>query len=78
MTHAQDSTAAEINATELLTYLSSSKIDDGTWRGKANDYILHWKEPLRLYNEFGKPLEQLIDIVGKDRVVSLYATPRGM
>ena len=58
LAHAQDSTAADINATELLTYLSSSKVDDGTWRGKVDDYILHWKEQLWLYNKIGsKPLD---------------------
>ena len=45
------SISAKIKASDLLTYITSSKINDGTWRGTSTGYIRHWKEQVRLYHK---------------------------
>ena len=35
------SISAKINASDLLIYVTSSKINDGTWRGASTGYIGH-------------------------------------
>ena len=42
--HGDKSISAKIKASDLLTYITSSKIDDGSWRGTSIGYITHWKE----------------------------------
>ena len=62
---AEWSTSAEIKAADLLQYITSSKIDDGKWRGTSKDFIIHWCEQLQLYetlcegksSHFSKPVK---------------------
>ena len=49
--HANRSTKASLNAARVLTYLTTTHIDDGTWRGTSSSYILHWLEQTCLYNK---------------------------
>jgi hypothetical protein len=36
-------------AADLLTYIASSKFGDGTWKGKAHDFILNWQDKVQQY-----------------------------
>jgi len=47
--YAERSTKASIEASALLKYITSTKIGDGTWKGTAFNFILHWQEQVRLY-----------------------------
>ena len=55
--HGDKSNSAKIQASDLLTYITSSKIDDGKWRGTSTGYITHWKEQIRLYHKNLEPGE---------------------
>ena len=50
-----------IKASDLLTYITSSKIDDGSWRGTTIGYITHWKEQIRLFHNKLEPGEYFSD-----------------
>ena len=43
----QDSTQATIDSSQLMSYVVSSRYDDGSWRGSTHSYILHWLEQIR-------------------------------
>jgi hypothetical protein len=45
------STEAMIDLGELLPYLTTTKISDGSWRGTTKTFILNWIDKLRLYHE---------------------------
>jgi hypothetical protein len=45
------STEAIMNSGELLSYLTTTKISDGSWRGTTKTFILNWIDNLRLYHE---------------------------
>ena len=49
LTHAKESTKASIDSSNILSYITSARIDDGTWRGTTVAFILHWQEQIRLY-----------------------------
>jgi hypothetical protein len=36
-------------ASDLLTYIPSSKLGDGTWKGTAQGFILNWQDKVRQY-----------------------------
>ena len=42
--YATKSTAASLDADNLLAYLTTSRIDDGLWKGNTETYILNWME----------------------------------
>jgi hypothetical protein len=45
------STEAMMDSGELLSYLTTVKISDGSWRGTAKAFVLNWIDKLRLYHE---------------------------
>jgi hypothetical protein len=45
------STEAMMDAGVLLSCLTAAKVSDGTWRGAAKAFVLHWMEKLRLHHE---------------------------
>ena len=42
--YAQSSTGATMEASNLLTYITSTRYGDGSWKGNAHGYILHWQD----------------------------------
>jgi hypothetical protein len=48
-TYARSSTMASMEASNLLTYITSARLGDGTWKGKAHGFILHWQDQIRQY-----------------------------
>ena len=38
-------------ASDLLTYITSSKVNDGQLRGTTTGFITHWKEQVRKYHQ---------------------------
>ena len=47
----KQSTQAENVCEILLNYIVTSRIDDGTWTGTAQGYLLHWNKQVNDYNE---------------------------
>ena len=45
----EKSTKAAMYSGELLTYITSAKFNDGTWKGTAHGFILHWQDQVRKY-----------------------------
>jgi hypothetical protein len=46
--HHQNSTKASLSSVKILSYITSSKIGDGSWHGSAENFILNWQEQIRL------------------------------
>jgi hypothetical protein len=48
--HALTSTKASIEASESLTYVTSTRLGEGSsWRGSTHSFVLHWQNQVRLY-----------------------------
>ena len=43
------STKASLEASKLLSYITSARIDSSSWKGSTEGFILHWQEQVRLY-----------------------------
>ena len=43
--------AADIEASDLLTYITTAKFGLGKWKGTAVSFISHWEEQVRQYNK---------------------------
>lgn len=42
--YALKSTKASLDATSILTYITTSRLGDGTWKGTTHAFILHWQD----------------------------------
>ena len=40
----------EFKTQQLSTYLTSTRLKDRSWKGSQENFILHFKEQVRLYN----------------------------
>jgi hypothetical protein len=48
--YALKSTKAAISASDILTYITSCKLGEGSpWRGSTESFVLHWQNQVRLY-----------------------------
>ena len=47
--HYKESMAASLEASNLLSYITTTKIDNISWKGTTEAFVLHWKEQMRLY-----------------------------
>jgi hypothetical protein len=45
-----EATQSSLDASKLLTHITSSRIDDGHWRGTTHGYLLHWQDQVRKYH----------------------------
>jgi len=57
--HYVKSTRANIVASDLLAYISTSKLQD--WPGTTEAFVLHWTEQCRLYNDLVPPTDKIGD-----------------
>ena len=48
--YALKSTKAAMDASSLLTYITTSRLGDGKWQGSTQSFILHWQEQVRKYH----------------------------
>jgi hypothetical protein len=48
---ALQSTKATLDSSSILTYITSSRLGDGTWKGGAHAYLLHWQDQVRKYED---------------------------
>jgi hypothetical protein len=52
VTEAENSTTARISSQSLTTYLTTSKIQDGSWRGTDTAYLNYWNEQMHKLVEY--------------------------
>jgi hypothetical protein len=45
------STKSSLDSTELLQYLTSTKLGDGKWKGSTHSFILNWQDQIRKYHD---------------------------
>jgi len=63
--HALRSTGATIDASKLLTYLTTIRLGDGKWKGTTKDFILHFQEQVQKYNEYVSKEDALSEALQK-------------
>ena len=56
-TYALSSTRAAIDSSALLSYITSVRYGDGSWRGSSHAFILHWQEQVRKYETLVQPID---------------------
>ena len=61
--YATNSTQAVLDSNMLLQYITTARIDDGTWNSTTEKFILHWMEQLCLYEELVDPTAALVDAI---------------
>ena len=49
--YAMKSTKATMNASALLSYITTTMLGDGKWKGSTHAFILHWQDQVRNYHE---------------------------
>ena len=49
--YALQSTKASLDASSLLTYLTTNRLGDGKWKGTTHAFILHWQDQVRKYHD---------------------------
>jgi hypothetical protein len=47
--YSMKSTKATLDSSSILTYITSSRLGDGTWKGDTHSYLLHWQDQVRKY-----------------------------
>ena len=47
--YALQSTKASLDSSAILSYLTSVRIGDGSWRGTTHAFIFHWQDQVRKY-----------------------------
>ena len=55
------SVKASLDSSNLLSYITSTKIDSSAWKGTAEGFILHWQEQVRLYESLVDPSDHFSD-----------------
>ena len=61
--YATNSTQAVIDSDTLLQYITTASIVDGSWNGMTEQFVLHWMEQVRLYQDLVDPTAVLVDAV---------------
>ena len=57
------STKGLITTSTILAYLMSAKLGNGTWKGTTQDFLLHWHDQLRQYENMVSPQDFLTNTV---------------
>ena len=65
VTYALKSTQASLEGATILSYITSVKINDGSWKGTTFAFILHWNEQVRIYNKQVHTTNQLSNTLKK-------------
>ena len=83
-THQNNSTKADLDAEALLTHITSSKINDGSWKGTTHTHILNWLNQSRLHASVSAHkfptgmlctmLENAVSLIREFRIISNTAS----
>jgi hypothetical protein len=53
--YALKSTKATLDSSTMLTYITSSRLGDSTWKSGTHAYLLHWQDQIRKYEAIIPP-----------------------
>jgi hypothetical protein len=71
------STETMMDSGELLSYLTTAKISNGSWRGTTKTFVLNWIDKLRMFHELtpmaGRLSENTHRILLQNAVIGLNA-----
>ena len=56
------STKASMDASSLLSYITTTNLTDEKWRGTSYAFILHWQDPIRKYHDLAPQQVRLADL----------------
>jgi hypothetical protein len=59
--YALQSTKASLDSSAILSYLTSVRCGDGSWRGTTHAFILHWQDQVRKYETLVPPSDHFSD-----------------
>ena len=59
--HYTKSTAAVLDASKILSFLTNHKLGKDAWSGTSTQFIAYWVEQVRLYNSLTEPRPPLQD-----------------
>ena len=75
--YASKSTQAVIDVNTLLQYITTASLSDGSWNGMTEQFVLHWLEQVRLYEELVDVSAALSDSVKLTLLTLLTNAIRG-
>ena len=58
-THYESSTKSAIDASDLLSYITTANVSDGSWKGTYSSFITHYKDQVRKCNAITPPEQHL-------------------
>ena len=61
--YCNQSTRAQIESSTLLSYITSARLGDGSWKSNTSKFILHWEEQVRLYEKLVDPTDHFSDAI---------------
>jgi hypothetical protein len=61
------STKAKMESSVILSYITSTKLGDGTWNGTTEAFIINWQNQVRLYEKHVPPSDHFSD--GQKRIM---------
>lgn len=59
--YALHSTKAALDSSNMLSYITSVRLGDGSWRGSTHAFILHWQDQVRKYETLVDPGDHFSD-----------------
>ena len=60
--YALSSTKASMDASSLLTYITTTRLGDGKWKGTTHAFILHWQDQIRKYHDLAPKQKLPLDL----------------
>ena len=57
------STRAQLTSSGLLSYITSARLGDGSWKSGTNKFILHWEEQVRQYEKLVQSEDHFSDAI---------------
>ena len=49
--YVKHSTKATMGASTLLSYITTTNLSDGKWKGTTHAFILHWQDQIQKYHD---------------------------
>ena len=60
--YALQSTKATMDASNILSYITTAKLGDGKWNGTTHAFILHWQDQVRKYHDLSSHHKLPLDL----------------
>jgi hypothetical protein len=64
------STKALMDLGEILSYLTSARVTDGSWRGTTKAFVLNWVNKLRVYHNLVPPTDLMSDLLQRNLLLN--------